>query len=884
MENGSRMRRPEPCGRPLPIAGRWPLRGRDPALQRAMHALSDGHGCVLVGEAGVGKTRLAQEILDAAHELGHPTRWVIATQAARSIAFGAVAHLLPPPGGGENGSLGMLQRTLAALASSEHERRLVLGVDDAHLLDDSSSALLHMAASMANVLVVMTARANVEAAEPVTTLWKEGLADRIELEPLERPHTIALAADILGGNLDRRTEHLLWKATRGNPLYLRELLISGLDGGQLEHVDDLWRWRGPLRVGSRLAEVIGGRLTGMSQDLREALEIVAVAEHLELSLFERLAGEAMLAQAERHGFITITSDGHRHGVRLLHPLYAEVLRQSVPEHRMRRILGALVEVLEATGARRRGDLLRSCDWRVRAGLPVPDVTLLAGARLARETGDGRLAERLLGLVDQDSASNGTRLLLSDALFTAARPAEAERLLASLDLSSLAEHEAAEATLMRVDNLTYRLGRAGDAQAVLDGVARAMPGEPPWLPCCRALLAAVRGDFATALEALPAGSVPEDLSWLAVALIPLASVSAHAGDFERAIALLDRAQSAAEKPGVYTVRQRAMVDRLLYAVVGGYLDQSPVERIYAAAVPGEDRRGLWFVATLAGMKALWRGDAAAARRWAAELAGIAHAVSSGPAVALGHAVRARLLALLGDAEAAEAALTRMEEVREPEVGVFDAELARARCAVAAAGADPSGAGDLALRAADEALGLGQRAMAVLHGHDAARHGQVRAAAARIEDVAGGMTGPLLPVVANHVLAWSRGDAGAIEAASKAYADVGAYLPAAEASTTASQLHQASGRRTAAAAAGARAAVLRERCAGCHTAVLDDARLPSPLTQRELQVTRLAARGLSNRQIAAELGISVRTVETHVQRAYNKLGVADRFALGPSLDSP
>ena len=86
---------------------------------------------------------------------------------------------------------------------------------------------------------------------------------------------------------------------------------------------------------------------------------------------------------------------------------------------------------------------------------MPDVTLLAGTRLARETGAARLAERLLSLVDQEGASNGTRLLLSDALFTAARPAEAERLLASLDLSSLKEDEAAAATLMRVDNLTPR---------------------------------------------------------------------------------------------------------------------------------------------------------------------------------------------------------------------------------------------------------------------------------------------------------------------------------------------------------------------------------------------------------------------------------------------
>jgi DNA-binding CsgD family transcriptional regulator len=204
-------------------------------------------------------------------------------------------------------------------------------------------------------------------------------------------------------------------------------------------------------------------------------------------------------------------------------------------------------------------------------------------------------------------------------------------------------------------------------------------------------------------------------------------------------------------------------------------------------------------------------------------------------------------------------------------------------VAAAAGDLRLAGELALRAADDALDCGQYAMAVLHCHDAARHGHVRAAADRIEGIAGGMTGPLLPVMADHLRAWSRADAGAIEVASRAYAEMGASLPAAEAAITAAQLHGAGGRRTAAATAGARAAVLLERCAGCHTALLDGATRPSPLTQRELQVTRLAARGLSNSRIAAELGISVRTVESHVQRAYDKLGVADRSALGLVLDA-
>jgi DNA-binding NarL/FixJ family response regulator len=50
----------------------------------------------------------------------------------------------------------------------------------------------------------------------------------------------------------------------------------------------------------------------------------------------------------------------------------------------------------------------------------------------------------------------------------------------------------------------------------------------------------------------------------------------------------------------------------------------------------------------------------------------------------------------------------------------------------------------------------------------------------------------------------------------------------------------------------------------------------LTRRELQVLRLVARGDSNREIAAELVISERTVARHLQNIFAKLGVSSRAA--------
>ena len=48
----------------------------------------------------------------------------------------------------------------------------------------------------------------------------------------------------------------------------------------------------------------------------------------------------------------------------------------------------------------------------------------------------------------------------------------------------------------------------------------------------------------------------------------------------------------------------------------------------------------------------------------------------------------------------------------------------------------------------------------------------------------------------------------------------------------------------------------------------------LTRREVEVLRLVAAGRSNRAIAAELALSVRTVERHITNLYGKIDAANR----------
>ena len=60
-------------------------------------------------------------------------------------------------------------------------------------------------------------------------------------------------------------------------------------------------------------------------------------------------------------------------------------------------------------------------------------------------------------------------------------------------------------------------------------------------------------------------------------------------------------------------------------------------------------------------------------------------------------------------------------------------------------------------------------------------------------------------------------------------------------------------------------------------------PSTLSPREREVALLVARGLSNKEIARELGLSVGTVKLHVHSIFMKLGAHKRYMLIDLMNS-
>jgi ATP-dependent Clp protease ATP-binding subunit ClpA len=114
-----------------------PLTGRDgelSAIRRALSGAANHRGAVIVGAAGVGKTRLAREVLASAEASGERTSWIVGTESARQLPLGAFAASLGQP---MSDSLSDVRRVISSFVAQQRQGRVMIAVDDAHLLDGS---------------------------------------------------------------------------------------------------------------------------------------------------------------------------------------------------------------------------------------------------------------------------------------------------------------------------------------------------------------------------------------------------------------------------------------------------------------------------------------------------------------------------------------------------------------------------------------------------------------------------------------------------------------------------------------------------------------------------------------------------------------------------
>ncbi|KOV84156.1 LuxR C-terminal-related transcriptional regulator [Nocardia sp. NRRL S-836] len=396
----------------------WPFVGRDAELTAVRRAVR-GAGLIVAGPAGVGKTRLVDEVACDVR--------LRATAALSAIPLGVMAPFLPSV---DPSPLAMLSAARTALAGR------VVVVDDVHLLDDASAGLLHLLVAHREAVVVATLRSGERAPDPVVALWKDELLPRIELEPLGRDAVVEVLETVLGGAVDSATAERLWTASAGNMLLLREMHFAA----QWVSHGGVWSLDGPLPLSARLVELIEAHLAAVPDDDRRLLELLAFGEPLDLPASEALDGLVVVSEE---------------GLRLAHPLYGEVLRAQCPPLRKRNHQRHLASVLD--------DPLRVAVLRLDSGTADDPALLLTAARLACATGDVGLAERLARAAWSVGGGVEAGRLFAEVLTFSDRPEEAEEVFAMV----ATDDDPVEVLAVRAMNLGWGLGRSEEAAALVE---------------------------------------------------------------------------------------------------------------------------------------------------------------------------------------------------------------------------------------------------------------------------------------------------------------------------------------------------------------------------------------------------------------------------------
>ena len=440
----------------------WPLIGRDDELDLATSALATGGCVVLTGTAGVGKTRLAHEMLARAAKDGDRAEWVTATQSAATIPLGPVAHLIPDTsiGGDRDATL----RGIVGALRRDDGTRLLLGIDDAHLLDNASAALVQLLVAGGTARAVVTVRSGEPAPDSIASLWKDGSAPLVALQALSRAEVESVVMNVLDGPVDGATLHFLWESSRGNALFLRELVQHGIESGALFRKQGLWRWPGQLELGDRLHNLVEMRIGTLNGVERAALELLAVGQPLTIDCLRRLRIADIVAQLERRSLVA--PEPAREGSRSrIH----SSARSSVSA--CRRPGETKCCSNWPTRSKRQATALRPISFASRCGASRPAIALgpnrLGLRRLrALRLWEPVVAERLARAALDAGAEMEATYVLGAALSDQSRPDEALAAFRSARSMAGSDRLRAAVAADEAGVLSHQLGRLSDAEQVL----------------------------------------------------------------------------------------------------------------------------------------------------------------------------------------------------------------------------------------------------------------------------------------------------------------------------------------------------------------------------------------------------------------------------------
>lgn len=863
----------------------WPLTGRDDEMRLIEDAIfaSDSSGIVISGAAGVGKSRLAREALSSAEAKGWAVRWATGTSSAKALPLGAFAAWTGPAAAD---TLQLVRGLIDSVTSAPAGTPVVVGVDDVHLLDDLSTFVLHQIVHRGAATVVLTVREGEPISPALQEIWKIGTFDRLELQTLARDEMTMLVSATLGGYLDPEAVQRLWRLTRGNALYLQNIVEHEIADQRLTLQDGYWRWLDDPVVPPGLVELIEDRIGALPASVSDVIDALAVGEPIELASLTRITDPAAVEEADLRGLITLDQVAGRVEARLAHPLYGEVRRSRAAPTRLRRLRGQVAA--ELAKADDRDDMrvvVRRATLTLDSDLDPDPQLLLRAAEGAVWLADLPLADKLADAAIRAGCGAEANFVRAHALSWLSRGQEADQVLADIPTSEFTHADHARVAFLRASNMIWTLADPEGAKQLADDAARSTPTSAR--DCIDAFFTvywaamgrpedARQSSRALTLDVLPAvvGAVT---AWA------VAVASGGAGRTAEAARAADEGYIIAAQAYDAAHMRFVIADGHIWALmlsgrIAEAIDVAERLRQQSSDLPGAAQL---FGVALTGCAAIGAGRLDKA----CSLLGPVVEALAASGETNGWVYRYQLpstiaLAMRGSAAEAAAAIAAAERRRHPSWRLLDYEYAIAKAWVAAAEGAVSQAIATVLSAAETTRNNRQFAAEVMCLQTATQFGD-RSCRLRLRELESIVEGPRAGLAARLAEALHAGDGAELAAVSEEFEAMGDLIAAVDAAAFAATAYRRHDLRGSSLTCSRRADALAAQCGGPSTPAIRQASEQIPMTDREREIVMLLGEGLSTREIAARLRLSVRTVEAHIYRAMAKTRTAGRGDLAQLL---
>jgi DNA-binding CsgD family transcriptional regulator/energy-coupling factor transporter ATP-binding protein EcfA2 len=862
-------------------ASNWPTVAREDEFRKALAALDDNsefRGVALVGDSGVGKSTLARALAQAVESSGRAVRFALGTQTGSAVPLGAFSRALTVDAHEPATMLAAAHKTL------EEDGNLVVVVDDAQLLDPLSATLVYQLAAGRTARLIVAIRSGEPVLDAVTALLKERLLLSLHIDAFTREQTGELARRVLGGAVQARLIDDLYGHSGGNLLLLRGLLSAGQENGVLVHTQGGWQLRGRLRGDRELYDLIEFRLRSLAPAELDAVEVLATGEVLDWEVLRELCDAEALARLERRGLIQLVADGPDMVARLNHPVIGEAAIRLAGVVRSRQLNGMLAQAfrnhLQDGGRRSRLPDVRSqirlAQFMMRSDLE-PDLDLIIRAAAnALTMWDTALAEELAQFALDRGGGLPAAIVLAEAMGWRGRSDEVEAVLGDFHPDG-GDALAIAHGCLRAANLFW-CGQIEQARLVLADVGNRVESEASMglVTAMEVSFAFFTADLSAAIEnglALCAlNARPDATAWAAASTCWALTLTGRYSEVHRIADAGVRAAAAARSGPLRFVI--GMAEVMALTATGDAVAAEWVWQRYAAMAAGvPEANGI--VNAMLGLVYLTRGAiASACAVFHDSVAALPRGFPSSWLM-LVSAWHAEAEGARGNGQAAADALRRAEGAYGPESAVFLPELELARAWVRASIGETTAARMHSLRAAQIARRSGMCAVEMRALHTAVRFGD-RSHTARLAELAGTLDTALAAVIAAHVRGVADHDGDLLDAAADRFAEMGILALAADAAAQAAREHAHAGHRGKELESSTRAHWLASQ-SEIRTPSVEAAARPLPITSREREIAMLVASGLSNRKIADQLSLSVRTVDGHLYRIFAKLGIERRDQL-------